>query len=78
MTGYLPNFNLSSTLGIEIDQMTGYPKYNKETMETTSPHVFLAGVVIGGKNTREWFIENSKDHGDKIINHIKNSYELKK
>ncbi len=80
MTGYQPNFKLSSVLGIEIDATTGYPIYNKETMETSSPNVYLAGVVIGGFNTREWFIENSKDHGDKIMNHIQkqNKYELKK
>lgn len=77
MTGYRPNFNLSEKLGIEIDSTTGYPKYNKTTMETTSPNVYLAGVVIGGMNTRQWFIENSRDHGSKIINHIK-KYETKK
>ncbi|WP_281986807.1 YpdA family putative bacillithiol disulfide reductase [Aquimarina aggregata] len=77
MTGYRPNFNLSEKLGIEIDSTTGYPKYNKTTMETTSPNVYLAGVVIGGTNTRQWFIENSRDHGSKIINHIK-KYETKK
>ncbi|AXT62578.1 YpdA family putative bacillithiol disulfide reductase [Aquimarina sp. AD10] len=77
MTGYRPNFNLSEKLGIEIDSTTGYPKYNKTTMETTNPNVYLAGVVIGGMNTRQWFIENSRDHGSKIINHIK-KYETKK
>ncbi|WP_299243218.1 YpdA family putative bacillithiol disulfide reductase [uncultured Aquimarina sp.] len=72
MTGYRPNIELSEALGIEIDTTTGYPKYNKTTLETTSSNVYLAGVVIGGLNTREWFIENSRDHGDKIINHIRN------
>jgi len=78
MTEYQPNFNLSEQLGIEIDATSGYPKYNSDTMETTASNIFLAGVVIGGRNTREWFIENSKDHGDKIINHIKNKYGIKK
>ncbi len=78
MTGYQPNIELSEKLGIEMDDDTGYPKYQKTTMETTSPNVYLAGVVIGGLNTRQWFIENSKDHGNKIINHIKNKNESKK
>lgn len=78
MTGYLPNFKLSEKLGVEIDTVSGYPKYNESTMESTSPNVFLAGVVIGGFNTREWYIENSRDHGDKIINHIISKDELKR
>ncbi len=78
MTGYQPNFKLSEMLGVELDQITGYPKHNEGTMETTSPNVFLAGVILGGLNTREWFIENSKDHGEKIINHIKKKNESQK
>ncbi|WP_394750195.1 YpdA family putative bacillithiol disulfide reductase [Spongiimicrobium salis] len=78
MTGYHPNFTLSEKLGIEIDAISGYPKYDTSTMETTSPNVFLAGVVIGGLNTRQWFIENSKDHGDKIINHIMKKHEYER
>jgi thioredoxin reductase (NADPH) len=70
MTGYQPNFILSEELGIEIDEESGYPRYNEATMETNATNVYLAGVVIGGMNTRQWFIENSKDHSEKIISSI--------
>ena len=32
--------------------------------------VFLAGVICGGLKTNKWFIENSRDHSEKIIAEI--------
>ncbi|MGH1334689.1 MAG: YpdA family putative bacillithiol disulfide reductase [Aureispira sp.] len=78
MTGYQPHWSLLKMLGVEMNLTTGNPLYNTETMETNRSRVYLAGVVCGGRNTREWFIENSRDHGDKIMKHIKEQYELKK
>lgn len=46
------------------------PFYNSETMETNLPHVYLAGVVCGGMNTHVWFIENSREHAERIIKNI--------
>jgi len=43
------------------------PDYDAATMATNAAGVYLAGVVCGGLNTREWYIENSRDHGDKIM-----------
>lgn len=73
MTGYQPNFDLMEKLGIALDTKNGIPKYNEGTMETTANRVYLAGVVCGGRNTREWYIENSRGHGEKIIKHILNN-----
>jgi len=70
MTGYQPNFQLCDLLGIQIVPDTGLPHYDPQTMETNAKGVYLAGVVCGGMNTREWFIENSRDHGAKIANHV--------
>jgi thioredoxin reductase (NADPH) len=36
-------------------------------METNQPGIFLAGVVCGGFDTHKLFIENSREHADKII-----------
>jgi thioredoxin reductase (NADPH) len=68
LTGYKPNFNFLKNMGIELsnDEML-QPTYNPETMETNLKNVYLAGVVCGGMNTHLWFIENSRDHADKII-----------
>ncbi len=76
MTGYKPDFNLYTSLGITIDEPSGHPNYNEETMETNAPQVFLAGVVSGGSNTRDLYIENTRDHGDKIMSRIKDTLHI--
>ncbi|EOR93949.1 Thioredoxin reductase [Arcticibacter svalbardensis MN12-7] len=72
MTGYLPNFSFLKNMGVECsiddDQL---PTHNEETMETNIPHVYLAGVVCGGMNTHSYFIENSREHAEKIARHIR-------
>ncbi|HWB28696.1 MAG TPA: YpdA family putative bacillithiol disulfide reductase [Chitinophagaceae bacterium] len=71
LTGYQPDFSLLRSLGIQLsDDEVLCPTYHPETMETNIPGLYLAGVVCGGMNTHRLFIENSREHADKIINHI--------
>ncbi|WP_439881818.1 YpdA family putative bacillithiol disulfide reductase [Pontibacter sp. MBLB2868] len=71
MTGYKPNFSFLQNIGIRLsDDEHKHPAYNPETMETNMPHMYLAGVVCGGMDTRVWFIENSREHAVKIVKHI--------
>ena len=71
MTGYLPNYELLKKLGVKInDDEFKTPLYNEETMETNINGVFLAGVICGGLKTNKWFIENSRDHSQKILSTI--------
>ncbi|MEO9485435.1 MAG: YpdA family putative bacillithiol disulfide reductase [Ekhidna sp.] len=71
MTGYQPDFSFLKSMGAQIgtDEFQT-PVYNDETMETNVPGVFLAGVICGGLKTNAWFIENSREHAELIINHI--------
>jgi thioredoxin reductase (NADPH) len=70
MTGYLPDFRFLSGIGVEIgnDPMKT-PVHDPASMETNVPGIYLAGVICGGLKTNKWFIENSRDHGDRIIGH---------
>ena len=71
MTGYLPNYEILKKLGVKInDDEYKTPLYNDETMETNINGVFLAGVICGGLKTNKWFIENSRDHSQKILSKI--------
>lgn len=71
LTGYQPNFNFLEKVGITLSRdAKRYPTYNPDTMETNMPGIYLAGVVCGGMDTHVWFIENSRDHAEKIITHI--------
>ncbi len=71
MTGYQPNFELLTGMGIAIgnDDMKT-PVHNPETMETNVEGLFLAGVVCGGLQTNKWFIENSRVHAEVIVETI--------
>lgn len=70
MTGYLPDFDFLKNSGIELQGEGLNPVYHPETMETNIPHLYLAGVVCGGKDTHLWFIENSRVHANMIIGSI--------
>jgi len=71
MTGYKPNFDLLNQLGVQLsDDEKKQPYYSDSNQETNIPGVYLAGVVCGGLNTREFFIENSVVHAETIVKDI--------
>ncbi|MBC8110937.1 MAG: YpdA family putative bacillithiol disulfide reductase [Verrucomicrobia bacterium] len=71
MTGYQPNFDFLTNMGIQLaDDEKKHPVYNLETQETNLKNVYLAGVICGGMDTHVWFIENSRIHAQKIIRQI--------
>jgi thioredoxin reductase (NADPH) len=70
MTGFAPNTDLLRDIGVPIDAQTGIPSHDPETLETTIPNLFIAGVVIAGYDANKVFIENGRYHGDKIVAHL--------
>ncbi len=72
MTGYQPPFDFLKQAGVQFHSDAFHtPVYHEETMETTTPGLYLAGVVCGGLKTNKWFIENSRVHAGQIIRHIR-------
>lgn len=67
LTGYHPDFDFIRAAGVEIDPATLRPVVNKDTLETNVPGLYLAGVIIAGRNTNEIFIENGRFHGKQIM-----------
>jgi thioredoxin reductase (NADPH) len=67
LTGYHPDFSFLRSLGVQLDAATNKPSLNPATLESNVPGIYLAGVVIGGNNTSEIFIENGRFHGKVII-----------
>jgi thioredoxin reductase (NADPH) len=67
MTGYNPDFDFLKRQGIRLDPATHKPELNPETLETNVPGLYVAGVVVGGMQTGEIFIENGRFHGKQII-----------
>jgi thioredoxin reductase (NADPH) len=70
MTGYNPDFEFLKRQGIRLDPTTQKPELNPETLETNVPGMYVAGVVVGGTQTGEIFIENGRFHGKQIIRAI--------
>ena len=72
MTGYQPNLDFLKKIGIKLsDDEVRKPFYNDDTYETNIENIYLAGVICGGMNTHRLFIENSRVHAERIIQHIK-------
>ena len=68
LTGYHPDFALLKHLHITLSEDEKQcPFFNGDTMETNQPGIYLAGVVCGGFDTHKLFIENSREHADKIV-----------
>jgi thioredoxin reductase (NADPH) len=67
LTGYNPDFEFLKRQGIRLDPVTQKPELNPETLETNVPGMYVAGVVVGGTQTGEIFIENGRFHGKQII-----------
>ncbi|GGK24349.1 hypothetical protein GCM10010965_16420 [Caldalkalibacillus thermarum] len=70
MIGYHPDHTFLTRIGVKIDQTTGRPQYDEQTMETNVPNLFVAGVIAAGNNANEIFIENGRFHGPKIAETI--------
>lgn len=66
MTGYHPDHEFLKTMGVGIDEETGRPLYDPETMETNVRGIFIAGVIAAGNDANEIFIENGRFHGEQI------------
>lgn len=71
MTGYRPDHQFLENMGIKIDEETGRPLFNPDTMETNIAGVYIAGVIAAGNNANEIFIENGRFHGGLIAQSIK-------
>lgn len=71
MIGYHPDHSFLTKMGVGIDEETGRPTFNEETMETNVEGIFIAGVIAAGNNANEIFIENGRFHGGMIANSIK-------
>lgn len=68
MTGYKPNFELLDQLGVQLSlDEKRQPCFDDISQESNVPGLYLAGVVCGGLNTREFFIENTISHAKAIV-----------
>jgi thioredoxin reductase (NADPH) len=67
LTGYHPDFSFLTEQGIRLDPVSMRPEIHPDSLETNVPGIHLAGVVVGGRNTSDIFIENGRFHGKEIV-----------
>jgi thioredoxin reductase (NADPH) len=67
LTGFHPDFELFRSIGIRLDEETGRPALDPDTLETNVPGVHMAGSVTSGRKISEVFIENGRYDGEKIF-----------
>jgi thioredoxin reductase (NADPH) len=68
MTGYQPDLAFLTKMGIDLssDEIMK-PHYDEMSHESNVRNIYLAGVICGGMNTHRLFIENSREHAEKIL-----------
>lgn len=71
LIGYDPEVDFERRCGIEVDPETLIPAFDPETCESNVPGLYVAGTLQAGRWTDRIFIENSRDHGPKIVAHLK-------
>jgi thioredoxin reductase (NADPH) len=68
MTGYQPDLPFLQSIGVTLSSDAILkPQYSEDTHESNISNLYLAGVICGGMNTHRLFIENSREHAEKII-----------
>ncbi|TNF71819.1 MAG: YpdA family putative bacillithiol disulfide reductase [Acidobacteria bacterium] len=70
LIGYTPDVSLQERCGVEIDAETLVPSFDPDTCESNVPGLYVAGTLQAGARTDQIFIENSRDHGARIVHHL--------
>jgi thioredoxin reductase (NADPH) len=70
LTGWRADPGPLVAMGVPVDDHTGVPVHDPDTMETPVPGIFIAGVLAAGHDANRIFIENGRWHGVAIARAI--------
>lgn len=70
LIGFKPDRSFLCAMGVHLHDETGAPQFDPETYETNISKLYIAGVIAAGSHANAIFIENGRDHGKGIANHI--------
>ena len=70
LTGYHPDFDFLSAVGVQMEGKDRCPACDPQSLESNIPGLYLAGVIVAGMRTNEIFIENGRFHGRQIAQDI--------
>ncbi len=70
LIGYRPDTELLAAAGVRVDAATLVPEFDPATCETNVAGLYVAGTVQAGQATHQVFIENSREHGGRVVRHL--------
>ena len=70
LIGYAPETGLLEEAGVRVNPATGAPEFDPVSCETAIGGLYAAGTIQAGRETHRIFIENSRDHGVRIVEHL--------
>ena len=70
LVGYHADAPLMRSCGIELDEETLEPSCDEDSCESNVPGLYVAGTLQAGSDLGRIFIENSRQHADRIVDHI--------
>ena len=70
MTGHGPDVPFLNGTGVKVHPENNTPIHNPKTFESNVPGIYVIGVITTGNVSSDIFIENSRLHGPKVIEHI--------
>lgn len=71
LIGYRPDAELLRRCGVQVDEASLVPTYDAESCETNVPGFYVAGTLQSGLDTHRIFIDNSREHAPRIVDHIR-------
>lgn len=71
LIGYRPDAELLRRCGVQVDEASFVPTYDAESCETNVPGLYVAGTLQSGLDTHRIFIDNSREHAPRIVDHIR-------
>jgi thioredoxin reductase (NADPH) len=70
LIGYEPDVELERRCGVEIEPESLVPVFDPESCESNVPGLYIAGTLQSGSDIGRIFIENSRVHADRIVDHL--------
>ena len=70
LTGYHPDPEFLARMGVRTEAESHKPIFDEASFESTTPGVYLIGVMLAGNISGAIFIENSRFHGERVLRHL--------
>ncbi|MCB9357057.1 MAG: YpdA family putative bacillithiol disulfide reductase [Calditrichaeota bacterium] len=70
LTGYKPDYDWLKALGLQFADAAEIPVHSTDTLESNVSGLYVAGVLLAGREASRVFIENSREHGARILDHF--------